>query len=84
MPVGMSNNVKSVKYDKDLEDGNIIVLCTDGIQDSGEENWVKNILERIQTDNVQKIADIIIGEAIDNGFGIAKDDMTIIVARVRK
>ena len=84
MPVGMSNNVKSVKYDKDLEDGNIIVLCTDGIQDSGEENWVKNILERIQTDNVQKIADIIIGEAIDNNFGIAKDDMTIIVARVRK
>ncbi len=84
MPVGMSNNVKSVKYDKDLKDGNIIVLCTDGIQDSGEENWVKNILERIQTDNVQKIADIIIGEAIDNGFGIAKDDMTIIVARVRK
>ena len=84
MPVGMSNNVKSVKYDKDLEDGNIIVLCTDGIQDSGEENWVKNILERIQTDNVQKIADINRGEAIDNNFGIAKDDMTIIVARVRK
>lgn len=84
VPVGISNSVKSVKYDKDLEDGDIVLLCTDGIQDSGEENWLKNILERIQTENVQKIADIIIGEAIDNNFGIAKDDMTIIVARVRK
>lgn len=84
VPVGMSNHVKAVKYDKDLEDGDIIVLCTDGIQDSGEDNWLKNILERLQTENVQKIADIIIGEAIDNNFGIAKDDMTIIVARVRK
>ena len=54
VPVGMSNHVKAVKYDKDLEDGDIIVLCTDGIQDSGEDNWLKNILERLQTENVQK------------------------------
>lgn len=84
VPVGMSNSVKAVTYDKDLENGDIIIISTDGVQDSGEENWIKNIIERMQTENVQKIADIIIGEAIDNNFGIAKDDMTIIVARVRK
>ena len=37
----------------------------------------------MQTDNVQKISDIIINEAIDNNYGNAKDDMTIIVARVK-
>lgn len=84
IPVGMSNSVKSVTYDKDLEDGDIVLICTDGVQDSGEENWLKNILEKMQTENVQKIADIIIKESVDNNFGIAKDDMTIIVARVRK
>lgn len=84
IPVGMSNKTKTVTYDKDLEDGDIVLICTDGIQDSGEENWIKDILEKIQTENVQKIADIIINEAIDNNFGTAKDDMTIIVARVRK
>lgn len=83
VPVGMSNSVKSVTYDKDLESGDIVVICSDGIHDSGEENWIKNILEKIQTDNVQKISDIIINEAIDNNYGNAKDDMTIIVARVR-
>ena len=35
-----------------------------------------------QTDDVQKIADIIMQEAIDNGFGIAKDDMTVIVTKL--
>ena len=84
IPVGMSNSVKSVTYDKDLEEGDMVLICSDGVQDSGEENWLKNILEKLQTENVQKIADIIIKESIDNNFGIAKDDMTIIIARVRK
>lgn len=84
IPVGMSNSVKSVTYDKDLEEGDMVLICSDGVQDSGEENWLKNILEKLQTENVRKIADIIIKESIDNNFGIAKDDMTIIIARVRK
>jgi len=83
IPVGMSNSLKSVTYDKDIEAGDIIVMCTDGIVESGEENWLKNLLNRIQTENVQKIADIIISEAIDNNFGVAKDDMTVIVTRVK-
>ena len=83
IPVGMSNSLKSVTYDKDIESGDIIVMCTDGIVESGEENWLKNLLNRIQTENVQKIADIIISEAIDNNFGVAKDDMTVIVTRVK-
>lgn len=83
IPVGMSNSIKSVTYDKDIEQGDIIVMCTDGIIESGEDGWLKNLLNRIQTENVQKIADIIIGEAIDNNFGTAKDDMTVIVTRIR-
>ena len=83
IPVGMSNSLKSVTYDKDINSGDIIVMFTDGIIDSGEEGWLKNLLKRIQTENVQKIADIIISEAIDNNFGNAKDDMTIIVVRIK-
>ena len=82
VPLGMSTKVKMVEYDKDLEKGDIILMCSDGVQDSGENNWIKNILSKMQTDNVQKMADIIIREAIDNNFGNAKDDMTIIIARV--
>ena len=40
------------------------------------------LLENIETDNVQKIADIILQEAIDNNYGNPKDDMTVMVAKV--
>lgn len=89
LPSGILDNVDLVVYDKDLEDGDIIVMCSDGIVESTDtylekEEWLKDLLEKISTDNVQKIADIILAEAIDNGIGIAKDDMTIMVAKVTK
>ena len=62
-------------------------MVSDGILESNteyknKELWVQQLLENIKTDDVQKIADIILQEAIDNGFGIAKDDMTVIVAKM--
>ena len=46
--------------------------------------WLKYLLEDIEVNDAQKIADIIIGEAIDNDFGNQKDDMSVIVAKVTK
>lgn len=31
-----------------------------------------------------KIADIVLQEAIDNDYGIPKDDMTVLVAKIEK
>ena len=89
LPAGILENISLVVYDKDIEENNILVMCSDGIMESNteyknKELWVRDILESIETDNVQKIADIITKEAIDNGYGITKDDMTIIVARFIK
>ena len=38
----------------------------------------------MQTDDAQKIADILLKEAIDNDYGTQKDDMTVIVAKISK
>ena len=89
MPAGILENINLVVYDKDIEDNDILVMCTDGIMESNteyqnKEIWIKNILEEIYTDNVQKIADILLKESIDNGFGNAKDDMTVIVVKLTK
>ena len=85
----MLENIDLVVYDKDLKENDIIVMCSDGILESNveyenKEIWLKNILENIETDDIEKIANIIIGEAVDNGLGIAKDDMTVIVAKLCK
>ena len=88
LPAGILDNIDLVVHDRDIEANDILVMCTDGIIESNSEYqnkelWVKNILEELITDNVQKIADIILKESIDNGFGKAKDDMTIIVIKIK-
>ena len=88
-PAGVFDKIDLVVYDKDLKENDIIVMCSDGILESNteyknKELWLKELLENMQTDDVQKISDIIMQESIDNGFGIAKDDMTVIVAKLEK
>lgn len=89
LPAGIVDNIDLVVYDKDLKGGEIIVMCSDGILESNneltnKEIWVKELLENIETDDIQRIADILLQESIDNGLGIAKDDMTILIAKVEK
>ena len=38
----------------------------------------------METTNAQKIADILLKEAIDNNYGKVKDDMTVIVTKIIK
>ena len=57
LPIGILKDIEIDFYDKKLEDGDIIVMCTDGIIESNalyqnKELWVKNLLEDINTSNV--------------------------------
>lgn len=66
----------------------MVIMCSDGILESNaeyenKEIWIKNLLEEIETDNVQKIANILLAQSIDNGVGKIEDDMTVIVAKVK-
>ena len=89
LPTGIVDKLDLVVYDYDLQDGDILVMCSDGIIESdseylNKELWVKYLLEDIQIEDAQKIADIILNEAIDNNYGMKKDDMTVIVTKITK
>lgn len=89
LPTGILNNIDLIEYNYNLEDGDIVVMCSDGILDSNKEYaskelWVQEVLEDIETDDAQRIADILLCEAKDNDFGKEKDDMTVIVFKVIK
>ena len=88
LPVGILNDVDFSVFDKDMRDGDIFIMCSDGILDSNpdqdDDKWLLKLIKEINTNNVKKMADIILNEAIDNGYGILKDDMSVIVAKVVK
>ena len=88
LPTGIldNNNINIQEFDRDISDGEIMLMCSDGILDSNieyknKELWIKYMLEDIETTNTQKIADLILNEAVDNTFGKIKDDMSIVVCK---
>lgn len=89
LPTGVVKEAHTDVFDKDIENNDIIVMCSDGILDSNveyknKELWVKYLLEDMEITNPQKIADIILNEAVDNNFGKTKDDMSVIVCKLIK
>ena len=52
------------------------------VEYKNKELWVKYLLEDIETTSVQKIADLILNEAVDNSYGVTKDDMSLIVCKL--
>lgn len=85
IPVGTVDNLNFTKEIVDLKEDDIIVMCSDGVLESKNEisnDWIEDFLKSLNTNNVQKIADLIVTEAIDNSYGIANDDITVIVAKI--
>jgi len=89
LPTGILSNIDLVEYNQELQDGDIVVMCSDGVIESSKdftnkELWIKYLLEDLETDDAQRIADIILNESRDNDYGQEKDDMSVIVFRISK
>lgn len=87
LPIGILENMDIDLYGKNLEKGDLIVMVSDGIIDANteytpKELWITELLKAVKTDNAQRLADIIMQEAIDQNLGVAKDDMTVLVAKI--
>lgn len=87
MPVGIVEDAELDVQNIEVSEGDIMVMCSDGLLESQNDinkDWIEEYLKNINTTNVQKVADLIVAEAIDNSFGVARDDITVIIAKVVK
>jgi len=85
LPAGI---VCSVEADCDLKyakEGDFVVLVTDGISDAlsrDGKNSLSELIRQFNGENAQKLADDILEAALSSSGGVAKDDMTVIAARL--
>ena len=83
LPVGVLQDAKAVTKKVVLSEKDMIVLCSDGINDTfGSDGEFKDFLLTIKTANPQEFADEILKQALANNNGYAVDDMTCLVVRI--
>ena len=89
LPVGMLKDVDFQVYETYLDDGDIIVMMSDGVLDANidaidKEKWMADVIQNIDSVNPKNIANLIMKEANMACNNKIKDDMTILVTKFWK
>lgn len=87
LPVGILNNIEMEVSKNELEDGDLLVMVTDGVLDSKKdliqkEEWIFEELLNSDFDNPKLLADYLLNMAKENYRDNEIDDMTILVAKI--
>jgi stage II sporulation protein E len=87
LPVGIVNPIEVLVVERELEDGDLVVLVTDGLLEAwrgeeGKEEWLVGCLAEAGAGEPQKIASFILNRAHFVAGGTLPDDATVVVARV--
>lgn len=81
LPVGIVDDIRPLKIEKNLRIGDIIVMMTDGILEAfSDYTTFTKYLKKLTDTNPQEIANLILSTAKDKD--VVKDDMTVLVAKI--
>lgn len=89
LPVGILSEVKLDRHNYKLNDGDYIIMVSDGIIDAGKnndigENWLIYFLKKLDTYDPKEIIDRIIDRAIELQLNNIEDDMTVMVTKINR
>lgn len=84
LPVGVLNQVDYDVVTKKLQDGNFVIMVTDGVIDCipgiEKEKFVEEFILDLKMNNPQEIANAVLNQALELNGWVPKDDMTVLVA----
>src|SRR5699024_3531288 len=89
LPIGIIEQVDMDIVNKELEHDDIIVMMSDGVYEGpknikNHEYWIKRKISNMKTTDPQEIADLLLEEVVRNEYGTIDDDMTVVVAKVKR
>lgn len=89
LPIGILQEIEIDLIRLHLKPGDTLIMITDGIYDApghavNKELWIKRLISEIRTDDPQELADILLEKVVRGQQGEIKDDMTIVVASIRR
>lgn len=85
LPLGILSELKPTICSTNIDDGDIVLLISDGISDAfGSSSEIIDYLRKIPAYNPQTLTDRILKKAIDFSNGNKKDDMTAVAVRIFK
>lgn len=87
LPIGIIKDIEVDLVTMQLRPGDILIMMTDGIYDApgyavNKEIWMKRLIQELEGDDPQDIADSLLEKVIRYQGNEIHDDMTIVVSRV--
>lgn len=89
LPMGIIQEFDVDIVSEQLKPNDLLIMMSDGIFDGPKdvENidiWIKRKIKEMDTEDPQEIADLLLEEVIRTRSGDIHDDMTVLVAKVKK
>lgn len=89
LPVGILQEIEVDLVGLQLKPGDTLIMMTDGIYDApgpavNKDLWLKRIIQELETEDPQEIADCLLETVVRYHGGEIHDDMTVVVAKLQK
>lgn len=89
LPIGIIREFDVEVVSEQLKAGDLLIMMSDGILEGPKhiENvdmWLRRKIRDMETEDPQDIADLILEEVVRTRSGAIEDDMTVVVAKIKR
>lgn len=89
LPIGILEQIEFDVVTETLKAGDLLIMLTDGIYEAprhieNKERWLKRMINEIETEHPQEVADLLLEKVVRYHEGQILDDMTVVVAKIER